>query len=173
MKYILVIIALALYGCDGQKSDISENTDNCPQDCEISTVGLTLIRQFEGFVPYVYKDAAGLDTIGYGHLLKEGETFDIITPAQAEDLLREDVKEAERAVRRLVRVPITQRQFDALVSFTFNLGYGNLHSSTLLSLLNDGKIEEVAPQFNRWVYADGKKLKGLELRRKAEAMLFG
>jgi lysozyme len=167
---LLILLSLLLFACDEQQKTPPAA---CPQDCTISNSGLVLLKQFEGFVPYVYKDAAGLPTIGYGHLIKEGESFTTITPKEAEELLKRDVKEAENAVKNLVRVPINQHQFDALVSFTFNVGAGNLRDSTLLKLLNDGKTSEVPEQFNRWVYAGGQKLTGLVLRRKAEAMLFG
>lgn len=165
-----ILLLLLLFACDQPEK---APTPDCPKLCAISNSGLLLIKQFEGFVPYVYKDAAGLDTIGYGHLIKAGEHFTTITPHEAEELLREDVLEAERAVKRLVNVPINQRQYDALVSFTFNLGAGNLSSSTLLKKLNAGQLEEVPEQFNRWVYAGGQKLTGLILRRKAESILFG
>lgn len=166
-KYILLFLVL-LYGC--KESSQSQIVTTCPKDCSISLKGLTLIRQFEGFVPYIYLDSAGKKTIGYGHLVRDGEDFSYITPEQAEELLRKDVGIAEKAVKQLVTVPITQGQYDALVSFTFNLGYGRLKSSTLLRKLNAG--EGASAEFDRWVYAGGEKLVGLILRRKAEQLLF-
>ena len=97
---------------------------------------------------------------------------DTITKERAEELLRDDVKRFEGQVLRLVKVPLTQGQFDALVSFTYNLGAGNLSNSTLLRLLNVGDYSGAAAQFDRWVYASGKRLSGLVKRRAAERALF-
>jgi lysozyme len=95
-----------------------------------------------------------------------------ITEDEAGDLLREDIQSSEDAVNRLVTVPITQGQYDALVSFVFNLGRGNLASSTLLRLLNSGDYTGAAEQFPRWNQAAGKVLQGLVTRRAAEARMF-
>lgn len=138
-----------------------------------SPYGLRLIAQFEGFSPTVYADAAGLPTIGYGHLLRAGERFDApISRAQAEDLLRADVGLAERSVQRWIGVPLSQPQFDALVSFTFNLGGGALQRSTLRQKVNRAEHDEVPQEFMRWVWAGGRRLNGLIRRRQAEAMLY-
>ena len=138
----------------------------------ISQAGLDLIKEFEGFRGKAYNCPAGHPTIGYGHLIKKGEKFDRLTEAEAEELLRKDVQIAERAVQRLIDVPLTDGQFDALVSFTFNLGEGALAESTLRRKLNSGAYDEVPEQFMRWVFAGGKKLKGLVRRREAEVGLF-
>lgn len=137
----------------------------------ISETGLALIRQFEGLRLSAYRCPAGIPTIGYGTTagVKMGDT---ITKERAEELLREDVKRFEAQVLRLVKVPLTQGQFDALVSFVYNLGAGNLSNSTLLRLLNAGDYKGAAAQFDRWVYASGKKLSGLVKRRAAERALF-
>ena len=137
----------------------------------ISEKGLALIRQFEGLRLLAYKCAAGVPSIGYGHTrtAKMGQS---ITQEHAEELLREDVARFEAAVSRLVKVPLTQGQFDALVSFAFNLGAKALEKSTLLRLLNAGDYSGTAAQFDRWVYASGKKLSGLVKRRAAERALF-
>ncbi|MCJ2030709.1 lysozyme [Methylobacterium sp. J-043] len=95
-----------------------------------------------------------------------------ITQAEADDILARDLVRFEDAVARLVRVPVTQNQFDALVSFAFNLGEGNLGSSTLLKKLNAGDYDGAADQFARWNKAKGKVLTGLTRRRAAEADLF-
>jgi len=136
-----------------------------------SETGLALIRQFEGLRLLAYKCAAGVWTVGYGSTagVKPGQS---ITKERAEELLREDVARFEAHVRRLVRVSITQGQFDALVAFAFNVGHGALERSTLLRLLNDGKYDEAALQFNRWVKGGGKDLPGLVRRRAAERALF-
>lgn len=138
----------------------------------ITQQGIDLIKHFEGFSPTVYMCPAGLPTIGYGHLLKEGESYISITEDEAEELLRHDVQVAEKAVLRLINVPLTDGQFDALVSFTFNLGSGSLQSSTLRRVVNRRDHREVPTQLKRWVWSGGKKLKGLKLRRDAESILY-
>lgn len=139
----------------------------------ITQAGLDLIKHWEGFEPEVYLDAAGLPTIGYGHLLRPGESWpEGISKAAAEKLLAKDVQIAERAVVRLIKVPLADEQFDALVSFTFNLGSGALQRSTLRQKLNRGEYKAIPSELMRWVWAGGKKLKGLMRRRKAEGVLF-
>jgi lysozyme len=137
----------------------------------VSETGIELIKKFEGCVLKAYKCPAGIWTIGYGHTsgVKEGQT---ITKAQAKELLKQDLKQFEVGVNNLVNVPLNQNQFDALVSFCYNLGTGNLKNSTLLKLLNRGDYNGAAEQFDRWVYASGKKLAGLVTRRTAEKELF-
>ncbi len=133
--------------------------------------GLALIRQAEGLRLRAYKCPAGVWTIGFGTTagVKEGQ---IITKERAEELLRDDVKRFEDQVLRLVKVPLTQGQLDALVSFTYNLGAANLGNSTLLRLLNAGDHKGAAAQFDRWTKASGKELPGLVKRRAAERALF-
>lgn len=141
----------------------------------ITQDGLDLIKQFEGFSPTIYPDAAGLPTIGYGHLLRAGEQQMFqrgISHEAAVALLIKDVQAAERAVLRLIAVPLTDGQFNALVSFTFNLGSGALQRSTLRRKVNHEEHEEVPDQLMRWVWAGGKKLRGLENRRRAEGILY-
>lgn len=145
----------------------------CPPGCETSETGLALIRTFEGYMPFVYKDAVGIPTIGYGHVLLPGETFQQpLLPAQADALLKKDARKFEKAVKRRVRVSLAQHQFDALVSFTFNLGETALAKSTLLRRVNEARHSAVPDQFMRWVYAGGRKLRGLVLRRAAEAKMY-
>ena len=140
---------------------------------EISQQGLALVKHFEGFNSSVYYCPAGYATIGYGHLVKGNELFERpISESVAEALLRQDVRSAERAVRRLIQVPLTQSQFDSLVSFTYNLGGGALQRSTLRRVINRGHHHEVPRQLRRWVWAGGRKLKGLVRRREAEAELY-
>lgn len=138
---------------------------------KISASGLNLIKQFEGLRLQSYRCSAHVWTIGYGHTAGV-EPGDIITAEQADALLLEDVIEAERSVNRYISAPLTQHQFDALVSFTFNLGSGNLRTSTLLKKLNAGDYPGAAREFLRWVNAGGKKLPGLLRRREAEKTLF-
>jgi len=144
--------------------------------------GIELVKAFEGLHKVKsdgsvrsYRCPAGRWTIGYGHThgVRSGET---ITPEEAEDLLRKDLQDCEAVVERMVKVDLTQNQFDALVSFVFNLGQGNFGSSTLLRTLNRGEYESAAEEFIRWNKArvDGelKALPGLTRRRTAEAALF-
>lgn len=141
----------------------------------ITRDGLNLIKHFEGFEPEIYLDAAGLPTIGYGHLIRKGEhkMFENgISEEEADALLADDVQIAERAVLRLINVPLTNNQFNALVSFTFNLGSGALQRSTLRRKVNREEHAEVPAEFMRWVWAGGRKLKGLIRRREAEANLY-
>lgn len=137
----------------------------------IGTSGLNLIKHFEGLKLHAYKYSADIWTIGYGHTA-DVSTNDVITEAQAISLLYQDVAECERAVNQYVHVPLTQNQFDALVSFVFNLGVGNFRTSTLLKKLNAGDDDGAAHEFGRWIYACGKTLPGLVRRRKAERVLF-
>jgi lysozyme len=141
----------------------------------ITQAGIELIKRFEGFSHTVYICPADYPTIGYGHVLKpqEREQFASgITPEQAEALLRQDVQIAERAVLRLITVPLTDRQFDALVSFTFNLGAGALQRSTLRRKVNRGDHAAAPAEFRKWVLADGRPLNGLLRRRVAEALIY-
>lgn len=141
----------------------------------VTEAGLDLIRRFEGFSPTIYICPAGYPTIGYGHvvLAHEKDQFTTgITPAQATALLRQDVRIAERAVLRLISVPLTDGQFDALVSFTFNLGAGALQRSTLRLKANRGEHESVPAELMKWVWAAGKKLPGLVRRRQAEGACY-
>ena len=140
----------------------------------ITQEGLDLIKRFEGFSPTIYICPAGYPTIGYGHVVRneEKERFHAgIDQEQGEDLLRRDAQVAEHAVLRLITVPLTDGQFDALVSFTFNLGSGALQRSTLRRKVNREEHEDVPAQFKRWVWAGSKRLKGLVRRRAAEASL--
>ncbi len=140
---------------------------------QISDAGLALIEGFEGFVPDWYFDPVGVRTIGFGWTgaLPDG-LVPPLTEAEGRRLLRETVGAYEAAVRRLVAVPLAQAQFDALVSFTYNLGASNLSSSTLLRLLNEGRPGEAAAEFDKWVLANGAPLPGLVRRRAAERALF-
>ena len=136
-----------------------------------SEEGIALIKKFEGCELASYICAGGVPTIGYGHTkdVKDGDTC---TSEQAEEYLKEDLESFEAAVNRLVEVDLNQSQFDALVSWTFNLGWGALSSSTLLKVLNEDNFAGVPEQIKRWNRAGGKVLDGLVRRREAEALLF-
>lgn len=141
----------------------------------ITEGGLNLIKRFEGFISTIYICPAGYPTIGYGHvvLAHEREQFAAgITQAEATELLRKDVRIAERAVLRLISVPLTDGQFDALVSFTFNLGAGALQRSTLRRKVNRSEHQAVPAELMKWVWAAGKKLPGLVRRRQAEGACY-
>lgn len=136
-----------------------------------SQTGINLIKSFESLRLEAYKDSVGVWTIGYGHTSGVYEGMKI-TEAQAEAYLRADLSTAENAVNTKVTYSIVQHQFDALVSFTFNVGTGNFGGSTLLKKLNAGDVSGAADQFDVWIYAGGKVLNGLVNRRAAEKELF-
>lgn len=139
---------------------------------QTSEDGVELIKHFEGLRLTRYNDAAGKPTIGYGHLIQSGELFPTrIMEDVAEELLRNDLRIAEEAVLRRTERELTQGEFDALVSFTFNLGAHNLAHSTLLRKVNADDYT-AAGEFGRWIFAGGKPLSGLIKRRAAEAMRF-
>ena len=140
---------------------------------QLSEAGLELLKSSEGFRAHVYRDVAGLPTIGFGHRLLHPESFpNGNDEAQGEEILRSDIREAEQAVKRLVKVELSQGQFDALVDFVFNLGSGRLSSSTLLKILNGGRYQEALEQLLRWDHADGEEYNALKARREAEAALW-
>ena len=140
---------------------------------KLSENGTKLIKKYEGCRLKAYKCPRGVWTIGYGHT-NNVRPDDVITQDEAEELFKQDVKEFENAVNRLVNVELNQNQFDALVSFTFNLGYGEkgLGGSTLLRLLNNSDYIGASKQFSRWVYSGNRVLEGLIKRRNEEKELF-
>ncbi|PNU04618.1 lysozyme [Novosphingobium guangzhouense] len=139
---------------------------------KLSKTGLDLIKHFEGLRLNTYRCQAGVLTIGYGHTGSDVKSGMKITEAQADAYLVADVAKFERAVADMVKVPLTQSQFDALVSFTFNLGAGKVKSSTLIRKVNAGDFAEAAAEFAKWRLAGGKVSNGLVTRRAAEAKLF-
>lgn len=141
-----------------------------------SQTGINLIKGFEGKRLTAYDDGVGVWTIGYGTIkypngvrVKKGDTC---TDAQAESYLKNDLVKFESAINRLVKAPLNQNQFDALASFTYNLGETNLSKSTLLKKLNAKDYASAADQFLVWNRAGGKVLNGLVRRREAERNLF-
>jgi lysozyme len=139
---------------------------------QISDNGVALIKSFEGFSPVPYKDVGGLNTVGYGHRIQLGEMCDSVTEAEADTLLRKDLQTAEDAVNQLVTAPLNQNQFDALCSWTFNLGRQRLEDSTLLQLLNQPDYQGASAQITRWKYINHIVSDGLSRRREAERALF-
>jgi lysozyme len=133
--------------------------------------GLHLTEQFEGCRLVAYHDSVGIPTIAWGHTsgVHMGMTC---TQEQAEAWLAHDVEDAEEAVNRLVRVPLNQNQFDALVDLAYNVGSGNFANSTLLKMLNINAFDRAAHEFERWNKAGGIVRDGLTKRRFAEEGLF-
>ncbi|WP_375568808.1 lysozyme [Ahrensia marina] len=148
----------------------------------LSPQGLDLIKKHEGFRPYAYDDFApnrparrpiqGTLTIGYGETLgvRMGDT--ITEEAASERLNNRLRRDFEPAIHRLVRVPLTQYQYDALVCFVYNIGEGALADSTLLRRLNQGRYDDVPAQLMRWTKSKGRELRGLVRRRRDEAELW-
>lgn len=141
-----------------------------------SANGRALIEAFEGRYLKAYKDSVGVLTIGYGHTSAAGwpQVSDgmTITAQQADSILATDLAAVEGQVERYIKVPLNQAQFDALVSFTFNLGPGNLSKSSLARRLNAGDYA-ISNEFAKWNRAGGNVLNGLTRRRRAEAAMWG
>lgn len=137
----------------------------------MKTVNTEIIKRYEGLRLEAYLCPAGVWTIGYGHTrgVKPG---DKCTKEQANDYLLDDLRDAENAVNVMVKSSLNQNQFDALVSFVYNLGSGNFKDSTLLRKLNERDYLGAANEFKRWNKAGGKVLNGLIKRRESEANLF-
>jgi lysozyme len=131
-----------------------------------------LIKNFEGFRREAYCCPAGYKTIGYGHVLDSNSKLNNISEIQAEELLNEDIQKAEAAVARNIKIDLKQGQFDALVSFTFNLGGGALQRSSLRQKVNRQDHDDVPQEFKRWIYAGGVLLHGLVMRREVEAKMY-
>ncbi|WP_319418862.1 lysozyme [Pleurocapsa sp. FMAR1] len=148
-----------------------DNKDVSLAPTKTSLLGINLIKKYEGLRTNAYLCPANVWTIGYGHTkgVKQGQ---MISHLDAEKLLKDDLTVFEKAVVKLVSVPLGQNQFDALVSFVFNVGISAFSGSTLLKLLNQGKTSAVAEQFSRWVNAGGQRLPGLVNRRLDERDLF-
>ena len=147
---------------------------------ENTDIMIGLVKKFEGFEEQCYNDAANYATIGYGHLIerkpcvsaKLGKFSQGIDREIAEDILREDLEVAIKAVSRNVKVGLDINQYSALASFTYNLGETNFRKSTLLRKLNEKDYTGAAKEFKRWVMANGKRLTGLKRRRACETETF-
>ena len=152
-----------------------------------SALGVRMIMQLEGSKAVIYNDPVGLPTIGVGHLLtrdelssgkiklSSGRVIDIrqtLSYADIHDILVDDLGVAESAVSRVIKQPLNQHQFDALVSWTFNVGQGALERSTLARLLNTGDFGSVPAQLREWDKAGGKVLRGLQNRRETEVSMW-
>lgn len=141
------------------------------RNLKISQEGIALIKKFEGCELTAYQCSAGVWTIGYGHTkgVEKGMT---ISKESAEDMLVEELHEYENYINDNVTAPLSQNQFDAMVSWVYNLGPANLKASTLLKVLNAGDYDGVPAQIKRWNKAGGVTLDGLIRRREAESLLF-
>lgn len=146
-------------------------TDDAVAIRRINKAGVALIKEFEGFHAGPYLCPAKIWTIGYGHT-RTVRAGMVVTMEQAEALLDDDLQLCERAIQRLVTVPLNDNQFAALGSFVFNVGISNFEMSTLLKLLNRGWYEQVSAQLMRWNRASGEVLGGLTRRRAAEGVLW-
>ena len=150
---------------------------------KINEAGISLIKKWEGYhgpekdgLLHSYICPAGVHTIGWGSTYIDGAPVDVqttCTPKQAEGLLRKEIGRAEKAIEKLITAELTPNMFAAPCSWTYNLGMGVLQRSSLRRLyLNDGRYEEAADEFLRWVFCNGKRLRGLVLRRTDERALF-
>lgn len=138
----------------------------------LSEAGAAFIARFEGFEPKQYTCPAGKPTIGYGHVILQGESFGSLTKAEAQALLQTDAAKLAEPVARVLTVDLNQAQQDALISLIFNCGSGAIKKSTLLKKLNEGDFSGAADQFMVWNKVAKKTSKGLTRRRTAERMLF-
>ena len=156
-----------------------------PNQLMLSVDGLEHIKRFEGFRAEAYDDLdphrkitnaaqslKGTLTIGYGHIGEHAFAGNVITQAEAEDILEGDLTRYEMGIKRLVKAPLSQGEYDSLVGFTFNVGVGAFEGSTMLRKLNALDYDGASMEFERWVYSKGRKLRGLMLRRVAERALF-
>jgi len=149
---------------------------------EASPACYAIIEEFEGLRLDAYHCSAGVCTIGWGHTGPDVKMGQRITKERADELLRQDIAETEGIMRELIRVPLTQNQHDALVSFVFNIKPRDFEKSAALALLNSGRFDLIPAQLRRWVNVTiidpktGKKIKvvqkGLVRRREAEVALF-
>lgn len=140
-----------------------------------SDAGIEFIKAHEGMILRVYADPIGLPTVGIGHLVRASDHLrigDVISEERALALLRDDLGFAEFTVNLAVKVVLSQNQFDALVSFTFNVGSKNFRKSTLLKLINQSDFIAAAEEFPKWASAGGRRLPGLIRRRAEERALF-
>lgn len=149
---------------------------NKKQSNNLSDNGMKLLEQFEGLRLDAYLDSAGIATIGWGSIKypngNKVKLGDKITNAQAKEYKLHDLKEFESTVNTSVKVPLTQNQYDALVSLSYNIGSGAFKNSTLLKKLNSGDYKGAAEQFLVWNKVNSKRVQGLVNRREAERNLF-
>lgn len=138
----------------------------------ISLNGINLIKKFEGLKLNAYQDIIGVWTIGYGHVGPEAYRGAVIDDDRATDLLHLDLRKFEDGINAFVKVELNQNQFDALVSFCYNVGLGNFQKSSMLKAINIKDFAKAATQFPLWANAGGKKIPTLVKRRAEEQALF-
>lgn len=138
---------------------------------KVSNTGLSLIKRFEGLRLEAYRCPAGVLTIGYGHT-RDVRQGDVITEATADKMLADDLASFELTVNTAIKRPMTQSQFDAMVSLAFNIGGGAFAQSTLVKKFNAGDVQGAADEFLRWKFIDKEPSNGLLRRRKAERVVF-
>lgn len=176
VKALVTAASLLLASSQSQllpHSQLQAQQLSCLKTCQVNSALINLISQFEGYSPFIYKDAVGNPTIGYGHLIAKGETFkEPLLPQAADDLLRRDLSPKADTVNKVINRPLYEGQFNALVSFTYNVGSGNLLRSTLLKKVNAKDDKQVPPEFIKWATADGHYLPGLAVRRQTEARIY-
>lgn len=157
-----------------------------PMPMQVDQGGKNLFKEWEGLATHVYWDSGGVPTIGIGHLLTRsertsgkiiirGQPVDYrngLTEQQCWDLLDQDLDDTEKIINEAVTVLLNQNQFNALVSFAFNVGAAAFQNSTLLKLLNQGQYDQVPAQLRRWVKDSGKIVQGLVNRRDKEIALW-
>lgn len=153
--------------------DESDKIISNPADSfnKVSQECIDMMHHFEGWRNEAYLDPVGVPTIGVGFIqgVKMG---DYMTDEEIVIRLREELERFKSGVSSVVKVKITQSMFDALVSFSYNLGTNALYKSTLLTCLNQSQYRESSDEFLKWVYAGGERLRGLERRRDAERLMF-
>jgi lysozyme len=137
---------------------------------QLGAAGKALIQSFESLKLQAYQDQRGIWSIGWGHT--PAVEYQETTPEEADEWFAQDTQAACNGVMRTVDVPMSQNQFDALVSFTYNVGVGSEAHSTLVGLLNQGKYDLAAAQFSFWNHVNGQVDLGLTRRRAAEQALF-
>lgn len=144
------------------------------EEMKASSNGINLIIKFEGFSPKVYICPAGYATIGYGHLIKDNEPYLAaeLTKEEAQKLLGQDLSRFEKGIVTMTSAKLSQNQFDALCSFTFNLGLGAYQRSTLRMKINRGEYFDASLELLKWIRGGGRVLPGLVKRRHAERELF-
>ena len=159
------------------KKEVSKTVESTPKGYAITQETLNLIKKYEGFRAKAYQDVVGVWTIGYGNTFypdgKKVKEGDLISEEDAEKLLRTVVNDFGRKVTDEIRVQLTDCQFGALVSFTYNVGIGAFQRSTLLRKVNaDPEDPEIKNEFLKWVKAGGNIFPGLVKRRKEEAKFY-
>jgi lysozyme len=149
-------------------------SENQCVNCRMSETGLTVLKNLEGFSPFIYLDSAGLRTICWGHLVKKGEHFnEPMLGDSCVPFLRNDVSTADQAVNRQTGYKRKQNQHDALASFFFNLGEKKVVSGKgTIDAIRHAKHKTIPDKIREWVYAANKKVRGLVIRREVEAILY-